>query len=112
LETESLREVLDNDVVQASGETWPVSPNQFEAHIECRLNFVCYEDSGFQSLFSIWTLGNFAELFENLWGALIALPQINSARLRIALWGPSRGMLPPFRQTLESSPKDHMAQKW
>ena len=83
-----LTKVLNNDVVQASSELDRFLPNQFEALIKCRLNFVCYEDSGFQSLFYIWTLGNFAELFENLRGALIALPEIASARLRIALRGP------------------------
>ena len=85
---ELLAEVLYNDVVQTSSELDRFLPNQFEALIKCRLNFVCYEDSGFQSLFYIWTLGNFAELFENLRGALIALPEIASARLRIALRGP------------------------
>ena len=62
---ELLAEVLYNDVVQTSSELDRFLPNQFEALIKCRLNFVCYEDSGFQSLFYIWTLGNFAELFEN-----------------------------------------------
>jgi hypothetical protein len=76
---ELLAEVLNNDVVQTSSELDRFLPNQFEALIKLRLNFVCYEDSGFQSLFYIWTRGNFAELFENLGGALFALPEIASA---------------------------------